>query len=77
MDLDVRLYATLRRHVTARDGVLTVSVSSGATVLDLLAALGIDAAEVHLIIVNGIHAAPDHYLRDGDRVGLFPPIGGG
>jgi molybdopterin converting factor small subunit len=33
--------------------------------------------EVKRTFVNGLSKAPSHPLSDGDRVALFPPIGGG
>jgi sulfur carrier protein ThiS len=46
-------------------------------VADILAGLGIASQEVKIIMVNGVHAKPDRELQDGDRVGLFPAVGGG
>lgn len=76
--VEVHLYATLRRHVpTAPKGVLTMDVADGSTASALIAALNIDAGEVHMLMVNGVLAPDSQVLRDGDRVGLFPAIGGG
>jgi len=33
--------------------------------------------EIHLAFVNGRVASLDRILQDGDRLALFPPIGGG
>jgi molybdopterin converting factor small subunit len=33
--------------------------------------------EIHLVFVNGRVASLDQMLQDGDRLALFPPIGGG
>ncbi len=78
MQIELRLYATLRRAAPdAPAGVLTVAVPAGATVADLLALAKIDPAEVRLIMVNGIAADLGRVLQDGDRLGVFPPLGGG
>jgi len=55
-----------------------VEVEEGATLRDLIEWLGIAPESVHLAIVNG-RAAPDRstHLAECDRVGLFPPVGGG
>jgi molybdopterin converting factor small subunit len=47
------------------------------TLGDLLDQLQIPATEPKILLVNGLHVGRDYTLRDGDRVGVFPPIAGG
>jgi molybdopterin converting factor small subunit len=75
MRLEVKLYATLAAHLP--DEADSYPGKEGMTVLDLMNRLGIDPAKVKLIFVNGLKKDPDEKLTDGDRVGLFPPVGGG
>ncbi len=78
MAVEVRLYATLRRYTPASpNGVITVEVTEGITVLELVKQLGIDQTEIHLIMINGIGCELGQTVNPGDRVGLFPPVGGG
>ncbi|WP_169717707.1 MoaD/ThiS family protein [Sporomusa silvacetica] len=49
----------------------------GITVLDLVKKIEIDPTEIHLIMINGIRCEFDKIVSNGDRVGLFPPVGGG
>lgn len=78
MRIEVRLYATLRLlHPEAPAGVMTVELPERSTVADLLGRIGVDPAKIHILMVNGVGQEPDIMLRDGDRVGLFPPVGGG
>ena len=78
MVLEVRLYATLRRYApSSPNGVITVDVPDGMTVLDLVKKFEIDPTEIHLIMINGIGCELEKLLTNGDRVGLFPPVGGG
>ena len=77
MKVEVRLYATLRRYAAASNGVMTAELAEGTTVAGLMHHFGIDPAEVQLFMVNGMHSQPEQRLMDGDRVGLFPPVGGG
>ena len=42
-----------------------------------MARLGIPPEELKLVFLNGLHAGLDAALKDGDRVGLFPAVGGG
>lgn len=78
MRVEVRLYATLRRrHPSAPDGVLAADVPEGSTAGDVIAKMRFDANEVHILMVNGVSSSPDRVLAEGDRLGLFPAVGGG
>ena len=78
MVVEVRLYATLRRYTPASpNGVVSIDIAEGATVVDILKKISIDPAEIHLVMVNGIGCELEKILSSGDRVGLFPPVGGG
>ncbi len=78
MKIEVRLYATLRRHTPQQpNGCLALELKQGATVREAVSLLGIDPAEIHLLMLNGVSAALDSVLAENDRLGLFPPVGGG
>jgi len=78
MQIEVRLYATLRRcALAAAAGVLTVDMPEGGTAADVIAKLGINADEVHILMVNGVSSPLTRVLAEGDRLGLFPAVGGG
>ena len=79
MAIQLFLAATLRRYVSGYDAGTghAVEIAPGMTVLDLARQLGIPAQEVKLIMVNGIGARWDTVLKGDERVGLFPPVGGG
>lgn len=79
MLVEVRLYATLRQYAPADavSGVFSVDVPSCSNVNDLLNIIHIDLSEVHILMVNGIGVTVEHILSEHDRVGLFPPVGGG
>lgn len=78
MVIEVRLYATLRRYRPAiPHGVFTADIPDGISVAELVEKLEIDPAEIHMIMVNGIGRGMDGILADGDRIGLFPAVGGG
>ncbi|MDD5264067.1 MAG: MoaD/ThiS family protein [Candidatus Bipolaricaulis sp.] len=80
MNVEVRLHATL---TAARPGLragepFPVELPEGAAVSDLVLTVALVPKEVHLVMVNGriVHDRATR-LEDGDRVGLFPPVGGG
>jgi len=79
VNVDVRLFATLADAFAVRPGdVMPTSLLDGATIDTLIEFLGIDPQAVHLVMVKGriVHDR-SRALSDGDRVGLFPPVGGG
>lgn len=75
----VKLFATLgsRRADVPPGTPFSVELPDEATVQDLVDALELPSAEVHLVFVNG-RARPFNYtLEHDDEVGMFPPVGGG
>ena len=76
MNIEVRLFATLRPYM---DGACKgqLEMLEGATIADVVARLALPDDEVRLIFVNGKHEKRETVLHEGDRVGLFPPVGGG
>lgn len=79
MRVEVNLYATLARYVpdSARQGHRTMELREGTTVGELMSQLRIPAEDAKLIFLDGIHADADAELKEGSRVGIFPPVGGG
>lgn len=77
--VEVRLYASLEK---ARPGLkagepFTIELEEETSARQLVGTLGIAPKSVQLIFVNGLFRGLDHVLSSGDRVALFPPIGGG
>ena len=79
IEIELRLYATLRRYRPGAplEGGETVLLPEHSTIQDLIAALGIPAAEVQTAFVNRKVRALEQKLSAGDRVDLFPAIAGG
>lgn len=75
MNIQINCYATLARFKP--DNANAYPVTQGETVGDVMARLGVAQEDVKLIFLNGVKAEPDAALSDGDRVGLFPAVGGG
>ncbi len=72
MHVAVRLYGAGGRPAEQH-----LALPAGSGIGDLLARLGLPEAEVGVLLVNGRDASFDQGLRDGDRVTIIPPIGGG
>jgi molybdopterin converting factor small subunit len=77
--VQVRLYATLRRYrpELGHGEALRVEMPDGSRVANLLEKLGIPRDETKQVFVDGLHKPMDFVLRDGQQVGVFPPIAGG
>jgi molybdopterin converting factor small subunit len=79
MKVTVKLYATLSRYRQGeRAGTpYEMELPEEATLQKLIEQLKIPIEETRITFVNGIIQEPDWKLKDGDEVGIFPPIGGG
>ena len=79
MKVEINLYATLARYLppNVKDTGGQLDVADGITVEALMRQLDIPIDQVKLIFINGIHADRKTVLKEGNRLGLFPPVGGG
>lgn len=73
--IDLKLYATLNKFLPSTPN--QYSVESGETVLSLIEKLGIPVNQAKLIFINGVKSELTTPLHGGERVGIFPPVGGG
>ena len=73
--ITLKLFATLRAYAPADAD--HYPVTPGTTVADVVRDLKIPAKDAKLIFVNSIRKEHDTRLQDGDRLGIFPPVGGG
>lgn len=75
MQVEVRLFAHLRQLYPG--GFLEMELNEGSTVEDLINTLKLTAEKSLIIMVNGCREEKTKVLQSGDRVGIFPPVGGG
>ena len=86
--VNVRLVylARLREAFGSAGEAFAVGESSAPTVRDVISALRerggafateLDGRRAVRVAVNHTMVTPDHRLRDGDEVALFPPVTGG
>ena len=73
--IDIKLFATLSRFLPESSDCY--EMPAGGTIRDLLARLHIPEEKARLIFVNGRRAELASKPKNGDRVGIFPPVGGG
>jgi sulfur carrier protein ThiS len=78
MDLKVELnlYASFKSYLPEKSSGNTciMEVEEGIRVRDLLARMSIPPGAPKVVFLNGVHAKGDEVLKDGDRVGAFPPV---
>jgi molybdopterin synthase sulfur carrier subunit len=79
MQVEVRVFATLRRHLPELQvgGALRMEVGSGTTLATLRDELGLPPQEVKLVIRNHLQADWNDTIQDGDRIAFVPAIAGG
>ena len=77
--VEVRLYATLQKyHPSLGIGEpLGITLDDKARLGNLFSELKIPKEEIKAALVNGKWEEESYLLEDGDRIGLFSPIGGG
>jgi len=75
MVISIKCYATLAPHQPEQSEAYPIE--HGETIHSLLNKLGLRDNDVKLAFHNGKHATLDTPIQDGDRLALFPAVGGG
>ncbi len=77
--VEVRLFATLRKYHTnpGNSEAMVVELDDKVQLGNLLDKLKVPKEEVTVIMVNGKREKESYLLQEGDRIGIFPLIGGG
>ncbi len=71
----IKLFATLKKYLPA--SAEHYPINPGTSVGELLVELQIPASLAKLIFINGKKGDSDSMISSGDRIGVFPPVGGG
>ncbi len=74
--IEIRLFASLKKYLPP-DAASRYPVEPGTPLSALFDQLNIPKDEVKLIFIDGVKEDANTLLYGGERVGLFPPIGGG
>ena len=80
MKIQLKLFASLTRFLpNPKDAGFSnlVEIEEGTTIEELLDHLKIPREQPKIIFLNGIHAEGTTVLKEGDRLGIFPPLAGG
>lgn len=79
MRILVKLSTTLRDCVPGYDAEagLSLDMPEGTSVRELARHIQVPSEEIKIVMINGRQSEATDTLRDGDRVALFPAVGGG
>jgi molybdopterin synthase sulfur carrier subunit len=79
MPLQIFLSSTLRRYIPGYNPVngLKLDINRGITVADICRKISVPVDSLKIVIVNGKRQNLDYILEGNERIGLFPPVGGG
>ncbi|WP_432736014.1 MoaD/ThiS family protein [Maridesulfovibrio sp. FT414] len=75
MTITLLCYATFAAK--SPENAQNFPIEEGETVSGVLDKIGIPIDEVKIVFINGVSSKFDAVLSDGDRVGIFPAVGGG
>jgi molybdopterin synthase sulfur carrier subunit len=80
MQIEIRLLVQLKQYLPDPDlagNVRFLEIADPATVKDVLEKMGIPLGMPKVIMLNDRQGAIDDEVVSGDRVTVFPPVGGG
>ena len=79
MKVELNLYASLTKYLPKKStgNSCVVEVEEGTRVKELIARMSIPQEAPKFIFLNGVHAEGGEVLKEGDRLGIFPPVAGG
>jgi len=72
--MKVQLFATLRE---GRGKEIEIPWHDGIDGFTVLKTLGLEAEDVKIFLINGVHNKPEAVLKPDDIIALFPAVGGG
>ena len=73
--VQIKLFASLQEFTPPSSD--KYPIDAGLTIYGLLEKLKVPQGKAKLIFINGVKANLSATLNGGERVGIFPPVGGG
>ena len=73
--IQIKLFASLQEFTPPSSD--SYPIDQGLSIRILLKQLDIPPEKAKLIFINGVKADLAATLKGGERVGIFPPVGGG
>jgi len=75
MGIEIKLFATLAKYLPENGD--DYPIEEGETIRSIVEKLDIPVEDISLMFVNSCRSNLETELKDKDRVGIFPPVGGG
>jgi sulfur carrier protein ThiS len=82
--MTLKLYASLTQYLPEtfrKSHAMPMEIDASATIESIIAPLGMPAASVKLVVLNGVFVPPSERavtrFADGDALAIWPPIAGG
>ena len=73
--IQIKFFASLQKFTPASAD--NYAIDKGITVGELLQQLDIPQELIKIVFIDNVHAEFTSVLNGGERVGIFPPVGGG
>jgi molybdopterin converting factor small subunit len=73
--IQIKLFASLQKFMPASAD--NYAIEAGITVGALLQQLDVPLDMIKIVFIDNVHAELTSILKGGERVGIFPPVGGG
>ncbi len=73
--IQIKLFATLQQFTPPSPD--NYRIDPGINIINLLDQLNVPPEKAKLIFIDGVKADLSATLNGGERVGIFPPVGGG
>ena len=73
--IQLKLFATLQEFTPPKAD--NYKIDPGTSIRELLEQINIPREKAKIIFINGVKAELTSTLEGGERVGIFPPVGGG
>jgi len=73
--IQIKLFASLQKFMPV--SAENYAIEAGITVGTLLQQLDIPQDLIKIVFIDNVHAEFTSTLKGGERVGIFPPVGGG
>ena len=79
MKIELNLFASLAEYLPDKEkgNPNFLELTPGTSIEELINLLKIPPEVPRIIFLNGAHAGRETLLKEGDRVGMFPPLAGG
>lgn len=79
INIELRLFAYLRELLPSESrGLKKIKIKDNLTIDELMDEIGIVEKEIMIVMINGLRKLDyTKTMNEGDRVAIFPPVGGG